>query len=283
MHCSGDSILLRSMTYLQTEGQSLDSLEVNLVARWDALQNRDYDLLLSYTNEAEGITLADISMEVGAEEREFPGSETNFAVLFKPSRAANVGDLIGDDPRTGGAAVGDYNDDDAVNPADYTLWRDNLGAEIDLPNRDPVNTGAITVDDYSTWKENFGETGGDPVIEPNTHKVVVQCVRCDADEFTDDDHITTIDILDLYEQGIREFNLVAVAGGFGDNRSFAIRGAAQGTLPDVNDPLNTFSSGVYMTTSPQAGLSAAGNVVPEPSAMVLLVLATMGLQVARRR
>ncbi len=267
-------------SYLSTAGESLDSLEVNFVAQWDALQDRDYELLLSYTNESEDITLADISTEVGSAEREFPGSETNWNVLFKPSRLAGEGALIGDDPRTTGTALGDYNSDDVVNLADYSVWRDSLGAEVDLPNRDPANGGVVGVDDYDSWKENFGATGGEPVIEPNTHKVVASCVRCDADEFTMGDHITTIDVLDLYNQGIREFNLVVVAAGFGDARNFAISGPPNTGANDVMDPL-TFGSGVYITTSPAA--AAATSAVPEPSAMVLLAVAAMGLCFARRR
>lgn len=54
---------------------------------------------------------------------------------------------------------GDYNDDGVVNIADYTVWRDNLGApEGTLPN-DP-NTGIIDADQYDTWKNNFGASSG---------------------------------------------------------------------------------------------------------------------------
>ena len=56
------------------------------------------------------------------------------------------------------AADGDYNNDGEVNLADYTVWRNNLGApEGTLPN-DP-NSGAIGVDQYNTWHSNFGMTG----------------------------------------------------------------------------------------------------------------------------
>jgi hypothetical protein len=61
-------------------------------------------------------------------------------------------------------ANGDYNNDNFVNAADYTVWRNSLGQPAGaLPNRDPANT-ATTVDasHYADWKANFGNTGGSP-------------------------------------------------------------------------------------------------------------------------
>ncbi len=52
---------------------------------------------------------------------------------------------------------GDYNNDGNVNLADYTVWRDNLGAAAGTLVNDP-NTGAIGTAQYSTWKANFGAT-----------------------------------------------------------------------------------------------------------------------------
>jgi hypothetical protein len=53
--------------------------------------------------------------------------------------------------------IGDYNGNGIVDAADYTLWRDKLGAAAgSLSNRDPSNTGAISVADYNSWKANFG-------------------------------------------------------------------------------------------------------------------------------
>lgn len=50
---------------------------------------------------------------------------------------------------------GDYNDDGRVDLADYTLWRDNLGAPAGTLPNDPVG-GAIGTAQYQTWKDNFG-------------------------------------------------------------------------------------------------------------------------------
>ena len=52
---------------------------------------------------------------------------------------------------------GDYNQDGAVNAADYTVWRDNLGSATSLPNDDTAGVGP---DDYTRWKTHFGESIG---------------------------------------------------------------------------------------------------------------------------
>ncbi|QDU91060.1 hypothetical protein Pla175_44770 [Pirellulimonas nuda] len=65
---------------------------------------------------------------------------------------------------------GDYTGDGFVDAADYTVWRDNLGAAAgSLPN-DP-NGGVIGVAQYNTWKANFGlpalgAAAGQSVPEP---------------------------------------------------------------------------------------------------------------------
>jgi hypothetical protein len=52
---------------------------------------------------------------------------------------------------------GDYNQDGTVNAADYTVWRNNLGAPAGtLPN--DVDGGAIGTAQYATWKANYGLT-----------------------------------------------------------------------------------------------------------------------------
>jgi hypothetical protein len=69
---------------------------------------------------------------------------------------------------------GDFNDDGVVNLADYTLWRDNLGATTEAAINFRGNGGGITSADYTLWKTNFGDmaagasglVGGSQVPEP---------------------------------------------------------------------------------------------------------------------
>ncbi len=52
---------------------------------------------------------------------------------------------------------GDYNDDGVVNLADYTVWRDNLGASDSVLNGNGDGANGVDVGaDYLRWKNNFG-------------------------------------------------------------------------------------------------------------------------------
>lgn len=57
---------------------------------------------------------------------------------------------------TEGSLPGDYNHNDLVDPADFTLWRDQLGKIGDQLAADGNGDGRVTQADYEIWKQNFG-------------------------------------------------------------------------------------------------------------------------------
>jgi hypothetical protein len=60
---------------------------------------------------------------------------------------------------SGGGLPGDYNNDGTVNAADYTVWRNNLGATIELPNEGTtVSPGVVDLEDYLLWKSQYGNS-----------------------------------------------------------------------------------------------------------------------------
>nr|WP_261360805.1 hypothetical protein [Aeoliella straminimaris] len=60
-----------------------------------------------------------------------------------------------------GVTPGDFNGDTTVNIADYTVWRNNLGAdESELFAGTGDNSTVVDTGDYDLWKMHFGETGG---------------------------------------------------------------------------------------------------------------------------
>jgi len=72
---------------------------------------------------------------------------------------------------------GDFNENDVIDAADYTLWRDRLGTNIALPNDNGLGT-PITTAHYALWKDKFinsgaGALGAAAVPEPTA---VVLCL-----------------------------------------------------------------------------------------------------------
>jgi hypothetical protein len=61
---------------------------------------------------------------------------------------------------TGIGLAGDYNGDSIVDAADYTVWRDSLGAMGGNLPADGNGSGSVDAGDYTIWKSNFGEGAG---------------------------------------------------------------------------------------------------------------------------
>lgn len=58
-----------------------------------------------------------------------------------------------------GILPGDFNGDGNVNLADYTVWRDNLGAATEAAiGYAGDGAAAVTLSDYAVWKQHFGES-----------------------------------------------------------------------------------------------------------------------------
>ncbi|MCA9240361.1 MAG: hypothetical protein KDA37_09185, partial [Planctomycetales bacterium] len=53
--------------------------------------------------------------------------------------------------------LGDFNNDLAVDAADYTAWRDALGTAATL-NNNGVNDGIVDQQDYQLWRAHYGES-----------------------------------------------------------------------------------------------------------------------------
>ncbi len=66
-------------------------------------------------------------------------------------------------PDTPAGVLGDYNQDGFVDAADYTVWRDKLGTNFPLPNRDQSSGGAVSQLDYTVWKTQFGNPASAPL------------------------------------------------------------------------------------------------------------------------
>ena len=81
---------------------------------------------------------------------------------------------------------GDFNRDGAVDAADYSLWRDQLGQTV-LPGTGPDGNGdgIVDTDDYGVWRTNFGRmeesallAGLSIVPEPSTNTIALILGLC---------------------------------------------------------------------------------------------------------
>lgn len=81
------------------------------------------------------------------------------ATSYFPSQLAAA---WSDDP----SVLGDYNQDGTVGLADYTVWRDALGSQVNVGSAaDGNGNGTIDSADYDLWKTNFGSTTSNHRIE----------------------------------------------------------------------------------------------------------------------
>ena len=56
---------------------------------------------------------------------------------------------------------GDFNGDQRVDAADFTVWRDSIGQLVPAGlYADGNNNGSIDFGDYNVWKNNFGQGAG---------------------------------------------------------------------------------------------------------------------------
>jgi T5SS/PEP-CTERM-associated repeat protein len=83
--------------------------------------------------------------------------------------------------------LGDYNEDGAVNAADYTVYRNRLAGigGTTLPN--DAGAPGVTIDDYSYWKAHYGEMlgAGSSLFDrtanvPEPASLVLACLACCA-------------------------------------------------------------------------------------------------------
>lgn len=104
---------------------------------------------------------------------DYSGSVVQFAAVNLPTLASGLDWQIAYGPSSLEATVvaatipGDYNGDGAVNAADYTVWRDSLGADVPIRSgADGDGDGVIGPNDYAVWQANFGMTASSALAVP---------------------------------------------------------------------------------------------------------------------
>ena len=116
-----------------------------------------------------GASFHDHYENLRAENRTFPHGSTaeSPGIGFRVGRASAFPVL-----------VGDYNENDTVDAADFVLWRDTLGSTMDLA-ADGDLSGTVDMGDFVLWRTHFGEiipaelTTISSVPEPSTVGVLI--------------------------------------------------------------------------------------------------------------
>jgi hypothetical protein len=83
-------------------------------------------------------------------------------VTGRYTAADNLLNLFNVEFVTSAGITGDYNNNGAVDAADYVVWRENLNTNTTLPN--DSSPGMVTQADYDVWRANFGRTPGSGAV-----------------------------------------------------------------------------------------------------------------------
>ena len=159
-----------------------------------------------------------------------------------------------------GPVEGDYNEDGAVNAADYTVWRNHLGQTFDLPNEgDDVSTGIVDSEDYDFWKANFGDANLSFGIASVSG-------------------IINISLINSFVPSAGNMFTVLTAPEGVSAGNLTLSGASSGFSLIVNP-----TSLVLHYTGAGSGSLGGVSAVPEPTTGVLAGLAILALVMARRR
>lgn len=162
------------------DSQDLDSLGAGSGESWDEAGNVSDNallegFLLGSTSVADSGPMSRRSIGNAFDNSVF-GSGVDGDLVFTYRTVGGdlvVGNVVYDDtPPT--AIDGDFNEDGVVNLADYTVWRDNLGSTVSLPNDNNLGT-PVSAAHYNVWKQNFGQSAsagslasGEAVPEPTS-------------------------------------------------------------------------------------------------------------------
>lgn len=105
-------------------------------------------------------------------------------LIFRYRDVATGGFVPGEVNYVGVAPVGlpgDFNSDNTVDAADYTVWRDNLGGDSSALNGNGSGSATVVQADYDLWVANYGNSGGGSasaaaVPEPGTLSITLVAV-----------------------------------------------------------------------------------------------------------
>lgn len=169
------------MLGLGSEGLGYDITEIRSVAAWQGagFANQKYEVSVRYAGDDAFTFLAivdyqpfdSLALNIGGSTKVTVTDDTG--VLARGVEAIRFSMLDVNSPDTAGTVYreidvfgvasrpvlpGDFNGDGAIDAADYTVWRDMLGATNIEPFQlaDCNGDGVVDLEDYTVWKSQFG-------------------------------------------------------------------------------------------------------------------------------
>ncbi len=175
-------------------------------------------------------------------------------------------------------AEGDFNDDGLVNAADYTVWRDNLGATIALPN-DSTGESIVGVEQYNLWRTNFGESGG----TNNYAEIVLEFRDATGNNILGTARTPIFDGRDANLGSLEDEWINYTVNGIAPVGTAFVRYNIFFQQSMIEGGAIHFDEASLLLLTPTTSGSLATSVVPEPSAIALLILLGSGGFLARSR
>jgi autotransporter-associated beta strand protein len=197
-------------------------------------------------------------------------------------------------PPDGTSAIsptGDYNHDGTVDASDYTVWRDSLGSTTRL-SADGNGDQVVDQLDYSVWKLNMGRSvlslpgdfNFDGSVDAADYTVWRDSLASNTDLAADGNGDRVVDQLDyaIWKTNLGQ-SFASLAGDFNrdgivDAADYTVWRNGLGTRYTTND-YNVWKAnfGAILGGAGVANGVGSGSSVPEPSAVLLLVLGAVFL------
>ena len=166
--------------FVDLDSDKVYNIELSLTRATDVTPGDSILARLSVTERLSGVTKFFEGLEND------PGSDSfdYFAIRNNGDTSSDEFDMLIDNftiEITGSNEVlpGDFNGDNVVDAADYTIWRDNLGAAESVIGDAGDGSGVVDAGDYLVWDRNFGrdETMSSTAV-PEPAGLAVMAMAC---------------------------------------------------------------------------------------------------------
>ena len=155
--------------------------------------------------------------------------------------------------------AGDFNNDGLVNAADYSVWRDSMGAMGSNLPADANNDGKVDQEDYLIWKGHFGQSrqrrGQSAVPEPSSRCLLLFANAASANSSSPhrlrlSDHVVAFAYFARSVRIVASLWSVLLAVNFGTTSAFDFKGMSIETVTSWVDELSV--EGLTVTFAPRA-------------------------------